>query len=460
MQFSLIVAVLAALVISENGLQQPVDSTWWRVGLVFCGMLVTPALAAVIATRTARRLQADFAQRRELLRRCRRLRRFHTICWLVLSVAMLYGLDWAQIVRFNWRLDHVILLEDVVVLVPVLVPLILSWAAFYEVDRALQVAGGWTADSETTTRGQFVVLQLRHCLGMLLLPVLGLSAIQDMAELFFPGVLKGDYALLVYVPPLVLLFAFFPTMLRYVWQTFPLAAGSLHDRLQDAARRAGFRCRRILVWETNGTLVNAAVAGFLPPLRYVFLTDGLLTQLTEEEIEAVFGHEVGHIRHRHLPLRIVAMAVPVSLWLLVDQVFPQAAGRVEHWLAQGGLRTQVPLALLMLAGMASYGLVVFGSYSRLLEGQADLFGCHTLGVNGETRSVDTFVSALEKLAASGGIDRHAAGWQHASIARRVAFLYRAADDPLYERRFHRRVHLLSALMVAITLSPVVYVLLQ
>jgi len=70
------------------------------------------------------------------------------------------------------------------------------------------------------------------------------------------------------------------------------------------------------------------------------------------------------------------------------------------------------------------------------------------------------VSALERLADVSGIDRRWTGWQHASIARRVEFLARAASDPLFERRFHRRVRLLGGLILAVNLSPLVAYLLR
>lgn len=457
MQLSLIVAVLAALLISENSPHHPVSEVGTRLLLALAAIASVVAFAAISSMRIARQLR-DGTQDHRVLKRFRCLRQFHCMLWMVAVGVILYGLDWARMVRFNWHLDGIPLLDETLVILPVILPMILSWAGFYEVDRILQkrTAMGEAVEPPATTRQQYVLLQLRHCLGLLLLPVLGLAAVQDMAELLVPDLLEGNYALLIYVPPLVLLFAFFPTMLRYVWRTWPLGDGCLHDRLQAAARRTGFRCRRILVWHTNGTLVNAAVAGFLPPVRYVFLTDGLLAQLTDAEIEAVFGHEVGHVRHRHLLLRVVAMAAPVSLWLLIEQACPHVGDRMEQFLLLGGLNAQVPMGLLMLGGMASYGMVVFGSYSRLLEGQADLFGCRTLESHGDALPVATFVSALEKLAAASGVDRHAASWQHASIAHRVEFLHRATADPLYERRFHRRVYFLSGLLAAIAISPVIY----
>jgi len=460
MQFSLIVAVLAAMVISESLPHQAVSGEALRTLAALLGIACVVVVAWVDASRTARRLTWDFSRRHAILRRFRRARQIHTALWLAVSVAILYGLRWPQIVRFNWRLEGLILVDDLLVLAPVLLPMILSWAAFYEVDRVLQTFAPLEGEkpSPPTSRGQYVTLQLRHCLGLLLLPVLGLVAVQDVAEWLMPDFVHGKYALAIYAPPLVLLFAFFPTLLRYVWHTWPLAAGNLHDRLHAAAGRAGFRCRRILVWNTNGMLVNAAVAGFLPAHRYVFLTDGLLSQLTDEEIEAVFGHEVGHIRHRHLLLRIVAMAAPVSLWFLAEQAFPQGIEHLRLLIAEGGMGLQVPMGLLLLTAMISYGLVIFGFYARLLEGQADLFGCRTLDLGENRHAVDVFVSALEKLAACSGVDRNAASWQHASIARRVAFLHRATQDPQYERRFHRWVFSLSCLLVCLAASPVVCLL--
>jgi STE24 endopeptidase len=300
---------------------------------------------------------------------------------------------------------------------------------------------------------------LRHYLGILLFPVLGLLAVQDVAELLVPGILQTGWALAVYLPPVVLVFVLFPWLLRRVWRTWPLEPGPLRGRLEAAAGRAGFRASEILVWHTGGMVVNAAVAGFLPRLRCVFLTDALMTQLTDEEIEAVFGHEIGHVRHRHLMLRVMAMIAPVSVVLLAQQAFPMAISQVEGWLLAGGMGVQAPMGVVVLVGMGLYVFLVFGAYSRLLEGQADLFGCRALACDGDGDATATFTSALEKIAAANGMNRRASGWQHASIARRVRLLDRVADDPAYGRRFQRRVQLATGVLAAIVLSPVAWGLL-
>jgi len=462
MQFLLILAVLAALTISESCPRQPVDGAAFRLALAAGSVAAVALFAWVGSLAIARRLLADFDRRHVLLGRFRQLRRVHAVLWLGVAGGILYGLDWAQLVRFNWHLDRALLVDDLLILTPVLLPLVLGWAAFYEVEQALQtrLAGGDRPQTRDATRRQYVVLHVRHYLGVLLVPVLVLLAVQDAFELIAPGWLEGPAAAVVHLGPLVVLFVLFPVLLRHVWDTRPLPPGRLRQRLEGVARRSGFRARQILVWQTGGMVVNAAVTGFVPFFRYVFLTDGLLGRLSEEEIEAVFGHEVGHIRHRHLLLRVAAMFAPLSLWLLVLEGLPETAAQLQDWISAAGPMLKVPMGLIALGAMALYMLLVFGCYSRLLEFQADLFACGSLEPHPEGQApVATFISALEKLAAANGTDRNTRSWQHASVARRVGFLARVAGDPIFQRRFQRQVRLLGVLILAVVLSPLVFQLL-
>ncbi len=462
MQFVLVLAVVAALVIAENSPDQPVDNGAWCLATAVAVLATLGLFAAVGSRLIAGRLQSD-GRRGTAVWWFRRLRQAHTVLWLAAVGFVLYGLQWGQLVRFNWHLDHVFLVDDVLILVPVVLPLVVSWVAFYDVERAIRLAASSDGVSPTSLpgRGEYVATLLRYYLGALLVPVLGLLAIQETTELLVPESARtGSLAsLLIAGPPLLALVALFPCLLRHVWETRPLDAGPLRERLEGAARRTGFRIREILVWRTGGMVVNAAVTGFLPGLRYVFLTDGLLSQLNDEEIEAVFGHEVGHVRHRHLMLRVLAMITPLSLWILLEELCPDAYALLAAWLGEAEVESPVHFGLTRLAGMAIYVFLVFGAYSRMLEGQADLFGCRAISLDPSVRPVDTFISALERLAAIGGIDRNTPSWQHASIAARVDFLNRVADDPLYEESFQRRLRWFGGLLAGIVISPLAYRLL-
>jgi len=450
-------AVVAALAISEYAPGQPVSGLGGRLAIAAGAIAVVAGFALACSVSIARRLHGELADHRALLRRFRFLRRVHTGLWLIAVGGILYWLDWPQLVRFNLALDRVPLIDDLLILAPIVLPLVLSWAAFYEVDRAVQLALSAAENSpkEFPSRRRYLMLHVRHYLGILLVPVLGLLAVQDLLELIAPGGLDSSWAPLVMIASLGALFLLFPVFLRTIWQTRPLPPGPLRDRLETTARRSGLPIRDVLVWHTDGMVVNAAVAGFVRRLRYVFLSDGLVAGLNDDEIEAVFRHELGHIRHHHLPLRVMAMVAPLSVCLLLGQVCPGPVEQLERRLGDGGLGLQVEVGLLMLAAMGLYVLVGFGYFSRLLEHQADLSGCHSTGPNPPRPPVETFASALEKLAESSGTGRKTRSWQHASIARRIDFLFLLSLDPRRELHFYRRVRLMGCLMAVAAIGPVV-----
>ncbi len=460
MQLLLILAVVAALAISEFGPQEPVSDGAERLLLALGGVVLVATVALAGSTRIARRLQDGSAAHSKLLLRFRRLRRVHVALWMLVAVGTLYWLDWTQLVRFNWRLDRAFLLDEMLILAPVVLPLVLSWAAFYDVDRAARAVCSEDFDvaGPFVTRRRYLTFHVRHYLGLLLVPVFVILAVQDAGALIAPEWIADGREALLLMPALALLMLLFPLLLRCLWETRPLEAGPLRTRLEASAGRWGFRLRELLVWQTGGMVVNAAVAGFVGRLRYVFLTDGLLLRLSDDEIEAVFGHELGHVRHRHLLLRLVAMVAPLSLWTLVEQARP-VGGSLQVWLAEAGLDGHIQTGLLLFAGMAVYLIVAFGYFSRQLEHQADLFACRFTTPENEPLSVESFGSALEKLAIVAGIGRNAFSWQHASIARRIDFLKRMSRTPQRELRFHRRVRLLGSLVVGAVISPVAWPLL-
>ena len=458
MQFLLILAVVATLVVAEASPSGPVSGAGFRLAIAMGGIALVALYAAVASALAARRLRRDFRRRFAVMRTFRVWRRGHVVLWLVVTGGILCWLDWAQLVRFNWHLERVFLVDELLILTPVLLPMVLSWAAFYEVDHALDVGGSSVGlkGAKLSTRRQYLGVHLRHYLGILMIPVLGLLALDDAVELLVPDVLPGGARAALYVLPMLSLFVLFPLLLRRVWETWPLAAGPLRDRLEAVADRAGLRVREILVWHTQGMAINAAVAGFCERVRYVFLTDGLLEHLRDEEVEAVFGHEVGHVRHHHMTLRLVAMIAPLSLWLLVQQAFPQAIGRMETFFFTDVEAPRLLASLATLAVVAAYVLIVFGAYSKLLENQADLFACRVLKCNSATDAREIFISALEKLAAASGIDPNARSWQHASIARRIDFLQATGRSPHGELRFGRWVRWLNVLVLTTALSPLAY----
>ncbi len=454
MHLALILAVLAALLTAESSPTEPVAGVVGRLLAAGAAMAGVCLFAAAAAGLTARGIATRRPNARRLLRRFDRMRRLHVMLWLAAAGGISMGLDWAQLVRVNWGLAGAFLLDDLLILAPVIVPLVLSWAAFYEVDRAVQLAvAPDAAAAEIPSRRRYIELHARHYLGIVLVPVLAMLAVGDAATLLAPGLVEQGKAGLVLVPALILVMLLFPSALRHVWTTEPLPSGPLRERLEQTAAQCRLRARSILVWQTEGMVANAAVAGFLAPLRHVFLSDGLIELLDTDELAAVFAHEAGHVRHRHLLLRILAMLLPFSLWLSAEQLFPQSTEWLVNWLEGASWTAGMPMALALLAAAGAYVVFIFGRFSRLLEYQADLFACRQWEPPADRSAVEVYASALRKLAEQSGSQPKRRTWQHPSVHERIAVLRLLATNPSARRRFERRVRWTALLLTCLVVSP-------
>ena len=282
---------------------------------------------------------------------------------------------------------------------------------------------------------------MRHYLGLGILPVLALLLFEDLVTLVLPDWPGRDRAWLLYLPPLAALALGFPLLISRIWRTTPLPSCPLRQRLEMLAQQMGVGCREFKVWQTDGHVLNAAVAGLLPSVRYVFLTDALLRQLDDHEIEAVTAHEFGHVRRRHLLLRMLMLFLPLWLLACLQTVMPQTAGHVVQWLHDSSAQSTpwsglaVPLATLISA------TILLGWYSRLLEHDADLCVLHT-------GRAEHFVAALERLCLLTGGRRHQRSWLHPSTARRLDLLVRTMSDPLVATHHHRLVNNVTVLLAA------------
>jgi len=149
------------------------------------------------------------------------------------------------------------------------------------------------------------------------------------------------------------------------------------------------------------------------------------------------------------------MFVPLSLGLYALYAIPGPITALSDWLRGWGLDVAgSPLGLPALVAMVVYVLTFFGFYSRCLEHEADLATCRALPPDS---GVLVLCSALERLAVAQG-NRNARGWQHASIARRVEFLKTVERHPKLGLSFDRRVRLFGGLVIALSLSPLICLL--
>lgn len=351
-----------------------------------------------------------------------------SILLIAVFLGSLYGLGW------GWAMKELIVggwspFLKPVLLLPYLVGTVMTWFFYYETDRAAH-DDFWGGD-DYHTRSAYIVLHLRHNF-LLLAPQLLLMMGLESLHLFVGGEVQADEVPTLYIVLLagllVTALILLPYALRLLLGLRPLPPGPVRDHLLATAQRLRFRVTDILVWNTRRTQANALVTGMLPVLRYVVLTDRMLEEFSIDEIEAVFGHEVGHIKHHHMPFYMLFLILSL---VLLGSGYSSATTWAEGsvWADVVGHREWY-LGLVVL-----YMFVCFGYLSRRCERQADLFGCRVAGYS-------PFIRALEKVADINGIPLKRPGWfaawQHGTIAERVDFLRRTDIEPALASKFQRR----------------------
>lgn len=388
--------------------------------------------------------------------------------------AIVFLTPWCDWIALRGVAHELQILSDLLALFPYFLGAVGLWVVAMPVERMFHgnidaadgVEGSWRMSS-------YLDFHVRHHLLVIAGPMILIlfaanlthgyeGPIREWSGSFWtPDILLGAWAAVV--------FLFAPFLLRRLWRTDPLEPGPLRDRLAELCTRIGLRCRDILVWKSDGLMINAAVMGVLPFARYVLLSDALLATMTPRQIEAVFGHEAGHVRHRHMQHFLVFALVG---WLIAGA----ATEGFSWWLNRNGRMTSE--SVLLIQGIAItftfvFWLIGFGWLSRRFERQADLFGARCVAPaaaqcqlpcsvhrpdtpeSGTDRvcatGAATFASALDRVATMSGISADEPSWRHASVGERIRFLYSAAGDPSRAIGFERLIRRVKLCMLVTAL---------
>lgn len=461
---------------------------------IVCGQLLAVGVAAAVSSRlTTTRLDPTPKGHD---RSVNTLSKCHRVLLGIIATALVGTMvftSWPRVVREDWGLENVPLLGDWIILTPFFLSLTIVWIVLYPVEtRIRKAATALAADDDpdpsrsnseaaaalATARLRrpspdnslsiYLLDKFRHQILIIVAPMSLIVFAKFFTDLLRPvpgeqahGALEffarlpwAADALLGLVSICVLTFA--PLMLRFIWATEPLPAGALRDRFVKTCDRIGLRYREILLWHTHGTAINAAVMGFVGPLRYILVSDALLETMDEEEIEAVFGHEAGHVRHHHLQFFALFALLSMYLaggvfWLLL----------VTRLVDDFSLLQAISLAVLL----ASW-LFGFGWLSRRFERQADLFGAQCLadGIQSCTTwcpvhgsdpgpglcvgAASLFGRTLARIADLNGIPRDAPSWRHGSIDDRRRLIERFAQDHSALKRFNLKILVTKVGLVA------------
>jgi Zn-dependent protease with chaperone function len=434
MQLAILTAVLAAIAAGEGG-GGPVVGLAWRLVVVVVAMSVAP-LAALVS---ARSLATSAADRDDAEERASRLEMLIIALWLGAVALILLVAQWPRIVRANWQLAGLPLVDEVAILTPVIGPLLLVWAAMHRRPCSWRrlCADLWQ--------------QARQQLALLLLPPLAVVGVLESLTWLNIAPAKIDTAWWFALPLVGVTLVLMPLAVRRLWHTSPLVETDLRARLDAMCLSRRCHVREILIWHTGYTMANAAVVGLSRWLRYLLLSDVLLNRLSDDEIAAVVRHELAHLRRWHLPLRLAALLLPLALWFAVQRAAPETALTVTDslkWLAGGrGIFSTLVLPL----GFLAYAVAVVGWYSRLLEHDADLDACLDDSGRVDALLAADFCTALITLCGRGQ-ESWLSQWLHPSVQRRVDFVRNVIANPSFVVGFRRKLLIIAMAIAAFYLA--------
>jgi STE24 endopeptidase len=225
----------------------------------------------------------------------------------------------------------------------------------------------------------------------------------------------------VFVVVFILIVRLAPVLLMPLFFKFkPLENESLKQRLVRLGERAGAHVRGVYEWKLSekSKKANAALTG-LGKTRRIILADTLLENYSEDEIEAVLAHELGHHVHGHIAKSILMQAVITfaGFWL---------AARVLHYAVKQHQMfpaiydfANLPLLALLSTVISLLMLAPLNAWSRHNERQADRYAFRSIP------TVAPFISAMDKLAEQNLAERNPSGWvefffhSHPAISKRI-----------------------------------------
>jgi STE24 endopeptidase len=232
------------------------------------------------------------------------------------------------------------------------------------------------------------------------------------------GVFAGFFILMANLAPVLLLPIFFKLK--------PLSNAALEERLRRLAESAGARVKGVYEWKLGEKTrkANAALTG-LGNTRRILLADTLLENFSDDEIEAVLAHELGHHVHADIWRGLAVQTAATFLGLYGIHL------ALDRWSVPLGFRgpadfANVPLLALVTLGVSLLLLPAVNAFSRHAERAADLFALRSVA------QPAVFASALERLGRLNMAERQPHPWiefvfySHPSIGRRIEFIQRNA----------------------------------
>ena len=218
-----------------------------------------------------------------------------------------------------------------------------------------------------------------------------------------------------------------PRLLATLAGARPLPRADLAARLAALSRRGGVPVAGIFELPAGASSGTAALVSGLGRRRHIFISSELVRHWTDEEIDVVIAHELGHHAHGDLWRTLAFDAAALSAGLLLAQAALWLAGPSLGLTGAGDLAA-LPFIALIAALAWSGSTPLRHAVSRRQERRADAFALALTG------GADAFDTAIRRLAS-----RHLAEERPSVIARWLFHAHPTVAERLDYTRAYRDV---------------------
>jgi STE24 endopeptidase len=185
----------------------------------------------------------------------------------------------------------------------------------------------------------------------------------------------------------------------------PLPPGPIRDEILSLARANDIPVTDVYWFNASKQQkrISANVAGFGPTVR-VALNDNLLRRSSNEGIEAVMGHEMGHYVLNHVYKGLVDIAVLLFLgFAFVLWGFRRLTARYGNRWGVGGIDDPAAFPVIVVLFSVYFFVLtpVTNTITRTMEMEADLFGLNAAARPDGFASTAMKLSTYRKIAPSG-----------------------------------------------------------
>ncbi len=291
------------------------------------------------------------------------------VAWLFLGTRLAARLrDWAeQLTRFRWLQTAIVAALYILITSVVTLP----WSAYegyfreHQYGMSNQSMGGWLGD------------QAKGLAIGLVLGTLALTAIYAVLR-------RAPRTWWLWGSLVAIAFAMFtaaiaPVYLEPVFNKFkPLAESPLKQSILSLARANGIPATDVYQFDASRQTkrMSAHVSGLLGTTQ-ISMNDNLLNRGSNEEIEAVLGHEMGHyvLNHVYKGITFIGLVIVVGFAFVRWTFGSLQASRGAAWgIRDIGDVAGLPLLMVLLSIFFFLATPVVNTLTRTMEAEADNYG--------------------------------------------------------------------------------------